>query len=263
MKEIIILAFLASQIVSPITTLPTFTNDFRPPGTVEIVDNFFVDEGEIRNADWKEYLEDLKESFGENSSIYKQALPDTKVWLKEDYHTKPFEENYFSHPSYDDYPVVGISHKQAVDYCTWRTEAVTKMLKRLKIKGPKKFEYRLPTQTEWELVANANYDKKQKKVLEKYKADNNRKCNMRFGDISGESNEASLTPAPTRSYLPNKLGVYNIHGNVAEMVAKPGVAMGGSYRHYHKDIVPGNITLDYSSPQDWIGFRCVCEIIEF
>ena len=116
MKEIILLAFIASQVISTISPSPVA--GFRPPGTVEIVDNFFYDATELRNADWKEYIDDLKLNYGESSDIYLSALPDTKVWLKSDLNMEPFEINYFSHVSYEDYPVVGITHRQAEDYCT-------------------------------------------------------------------------------------------------------------------------------------------------
>ena len=263
MKEIIILAFMASQIVSTIS--PNSSTTFRPPGTVEIVDNFFYDATELRNADWKEYIEDLKETYGVSSKNYLSALPNTKVWKKSGFNMEPYEINYFSHPSYENYPVVGITHQQAEDYCVWRTEAVKKMLTRMNHSAPHNFKYRLPTQTEWALVADAGYDKKEKKLIAK-KLDkegaNAKFYNMRFDNDLNGYNPAIASPVPIRSYLPNKHGIYNLNGNIAEMVQEPGIAVGGSYRNFYKDIVPANKTLTYDVPQDWLGFRCVCEIIE-
>lgn len=265
MKELILCAFVASQIISFISTTPTTNDTFRPPGTVEIVDNFFIDEGEIRNIDWREYLADIKNTEGENSLRYAQAIPDSKVWTQENPLMKPYTSSYLYHPAYDDYPVVGISHQQAINYCKWRTQAVIKMLAKNKIDGPKNFVYRLPTKTEWELCANAGYNKKQSKKatkkMNKY-GDNTRIYNMKYEDYNIENLDSQYTPAPTLTYLPNKFGIYNIHGNVAEMVAEPNIAMGGSYRHFYEDIVPTNKALEYDSPQNWLGFRCVCEIIE-
>lgn len=263
MKEIVILAFLASQIISTIS--PSSSNTFRPPGTVEIVDNFFYDATELRNADWKEYLEDLKENYGDSSVIYLSALPDTKVWRKPGLNMEPLENNYFSHPSYANYPVVGVTHKQAEDYCVWRTQAVKKMLIRLNHPAPPNFRYRLPTRTEWELVADAGYDKKEKKLIAKKldkDGENARICNMRFSDDFTCYNAALSGPKPIRSYHPNKHGIYNLNGNIAEMVKESGIAVGGSYRNLYKNIVPTNKTLTYDGPEDWLGFRCVCEIIE-
>lgn len=261
MKEIIVLAFLAAQLIGSFS--PSATADFRPPGTVEIVDNFFYDSRELRNADWREYIEDLKEKYGEHSEQYLSALPDAQVWFKPDLHMEVYEETYFSHPSYKDYPVVGITHAQATAYCTWRTTAVEKMMARLGKEAPAKFRYRLPTQTEWELVADAGYSQKQKKQVDKQKDKQGAEArfyNMRYTETA-DYNAAQSSPCSTVTYLPNKYGIYNIYGNIAEMVADPGIAMGGSYRHFYDDIVPSNKPLTYEGAQDWLGFRCVCELI--
>lgn len=254
--------------------------DFRPPGTVEIVDNFFYDEGEICNTNWREYLSYLEKNDGIDSEVYRNAMPDTTVWDKDNFPNGVFVHNYYSHRAYDYFPVVGVSHQQAVDYCTWRTKAVKIMLKKNNFEGPKSFEYRLPSKTEWELIANAGLSKKSKKQIDKrirqqQKTENNStriaRANLKYKKIEPaykddlnpfRSGMVSSRPAPSISYLPNKYGVYNIYGNVAEMITDPGIAMGGSYAHFYDEIVPDNKELIYNGPQKWLGFRCVCEIIE-
>ncbi len=246
--------------------------DFRPPGTAEVVDNFFYDVNEVTNITWKEYLSFIKEREGVNSERYKANLPDTTVWIEKESFNEPLVETYFSHPAYDHYPVVGITHQQATDFCAWRTEAVKMMLEANDFKGPKSFQYRLPTETEWSLMANAGLSKKSKKLLnKKVKKDgmpiNNAKGNFRHKVKEGEHdpfNDPHILkiPIPSPTYLPNKYGVYNIHGNVAEMVVEPGIAMGGSFNHYYEDIVPENKPLNYEGAEKWLGFRCVCEIME-
>lgn len=258
MKEIIILAFLAAQFITTVPPTTTARLDFRPPGTVEIVDNFFMDEVEVSNKNWREYLEILKRNYGEESELYLQAIPDTEVWLKNGLLSQPYVDTYLYHPAYEDYPVVGISYEQAIKFCKWRTKAVKKMIKENDFYCPKNFMYRLPTQTEWELVANAGYNNQQIRQINKQRkkyGENTRLCNMNFGNLENG-------PAPTRAYLPNKYGIYNIYGNVAEFVAEPGIAMGGSFTHLFKEIVPTNNPISYSEPQYWLGLRCVCEIIE-
>lgn len=260
MKEIIILAFLSAQFVGIIS--PRVNSDFRPPGTVEIVDNFFYDEGEIRNSDWREYIFDLRDMHGEDSNIYLHALPDTQIWQVNESNKAVLKNTYFWHPSYNNHPVVGISHQQAKAYCAWRTKAVEKMMLGLNMEITKKFEYRLPTRTEWELVAGAGYSKSKLKQVQKHKnkyGENARFHNMRYKEESEDNNDES-SPCPTINYLPNKFCIYNIYGNIAEMVSDPGIAMGGSYRHYYQDIVPTNKPVTYEGAQDWVGFRCVCEI---
>lgn len=177
----------------------------------------------------------------------------------------PLANTYFFHPSYKDYPVVGISYDQAKAYCVWRTEAVKQMMKSYDME-PVDFEYRLPTRTEWELIANAGFSDKQKKYIRKLENKKNyrgalRTCNMVYTD----SNREELIPnfrmlAPTRVYLPNKYNVYNLYGNVAEMVQECNVAVGGSYLDSYQEIVPCNKALSYEGPERWLGFRCVCEV---
>lgn len=244
--------------------------DFRPPGTVEIVENFFYDATEISNSNWREYLSFLKESDGVDSDVYRNALPDTTVWKVDGEYNEPYVETYFNHPSYSDYPVVGVSQKQAIEFCTWRTGAVNMMLKANEFEEPISLKYRLPSKTEWELIANAGFSDKGKKAIAKKKKEFKSKnivgrvaiVNMKLKPLKNakETFETYHQPAPTRTFLPNKFGVYNINGNVAEMVQEPGIAMGGSFIHYYEDIVPTNAPVTYTSPQRWLGFRCVCEV---
>ncbi len=237
------------------------SRDFRPPGTTKIVDNFYFDEGEITNIDWKEYLSSLELEFGKSSPQYFEAFPDTLVWINSDgTFNEPFVKTYFQHPSYDYYPLVGVSHEQAKDYCRWRTKAVKKMIATYGIEAD--FEYRLPTKTEWELVARGGFSPKQKKVLKKVNKKHNNKyrfCNMIF---QAEAKKNIIMTAPSISFVPNKYNLYNIYGNVAEMVEEPNMAVGGSCENRYEDIVPGNKTLSYEGPQKWLGFRCVAEIFD-
>lgn len=262
MKELILFTLLSSFTLS---FIPSKKVDFRPPGTVRIVDNFFFDETEITNISWKEYVYYLKEAHGETSAIYKAALPDTTVWTKDNPYLEPYVNTYFSHPSYDDYPVVGVSYDQAKAYCVWRTKAVKQMMKSYD-KEPVDFEYRLPTRTEWELIASAGFSDKQKKSIRKFEKKKNyrgalRTCNMVYGDSKREE----LTPefrmlTPSRVFLPNKYNIYSIYGNVAEMVEERNVAMGGSFLDSYHEIVPSNKALSYEGPARWLGFRCVGEV---
>jgi gliding motility-associated lipoprotein GldJ len=101
------------------------------------VRSFFMDEAEVTNSEYNLYLQYTKDVFPPSEEKYKHvyaaALPDTLVWRKSLGNNAVLTENYFLHPAFADYPVVGISWLQANEYCKWRTNIVN--LKKLIDKG--------------------------------------------------------------------------------------------------------------------------------
>lgn len=93
------------------------------------VNSFFIDKTEVANVHYREYLYWLQNVFGTagQDSIVDQAKPDTLVWRSELAYNEPYVEYYFRHPSYNYYPVVGVSWKQATEYCMWRTDRVNEL----------------------------------------------------------------------------------------------------------------------------------------
>ena len=92
------------------------------------VSSFFMDETEVRNIDWREYLYWLQRVHPESPAVYQAALPDTNVWRKELAYNEPFLDTYLRHASYSEYPVVGVSWIQANNYCQWRTDRVNERI---------------------------------------------------------------------------------------------------------------------------------------
>ncbi len=91
------------------------------------VPSFFIDETEVANVHYREYLYWLENTFAEDTNITKKALPDTLVWREELAYNEPYVEYYFRFPSYNFYPVVGVSWQQAHDFCIWRTDRVNEL----------------------------------------------------------------------------------------------------------------------------------------
>jgi sulfatase modifying factor 1 len=88
------------------------------------VSSFYMDESEVRNVDYREYLYWISRVFAEYPAVHQKALPDTLVWRNKMAYNEPYVEYYLRHPAYNEYPVVGVSWVQANDYCLWRTDRV-------------------------------------------------------------------------------------------------------------------------------------------
>jgi formylglycine-generating enzyme len=90
--------------------------------------SFYMDETEVANIDYREYLYWLKRTYVSYPKVHRQALPDSLVWREELAFNEPLVETYFRHPSYNDYPVVGVSWEQAKRYAEWRGDRVNEMI---------------------------------------------------------------------------------------------------------------------------------------
>ena len=195
-------------------------------------------------------------------------MPDTLVWKEKESFNEPYVQYYYSHPAYREYPVVGISYEQAVDYCKWRTDRVKdsfkiKTLTDKKNIYPNNFEYRLPTKGEWEAAAKIGYSEKTKKLLEtKFKGQLLANLRRNLEDnivVAGNIADNADITAPVKSYWPNAVGCYNLIGNVAEMISQKGIAKGGSWKNSPNEIaIEKEVT--YTKPTAWLGFRCVVEL---
>ena len=244
----------------------------NPPGTVQINDTLFIDQTEVANIYWREYLYYLSDVEKEEGK-YQDALPDTLVWRNQLAYCEPIVEYYFRHPSYNSYPVVGISYEQAVKFCKWRTFVVNfgEYVRENNIKDyqahlkdtfPIRFYYRLPTKEEWEMIAAGNlaiekFPYGYKDVYLNWRGKKTRLFNCIFpGTISDTGLSGKLYTTATKTFLPNSFQTYNMIGNVAEMVFEKGIAKGGSFYH-QLDSCKILIDQNYSDPQMWLGFRCV------
>ncbi|MGB5384377.1 MAG: gliding motility lipoprotein GldJ [Lutimonas sp.] len=106
--------------------------DWNTTPVKQQVRSFYMDVAEVTNREYVLYLQYLEKVFPPSDDtyrkIYQAALPDTLVWRNTLGYNELLTENYLRHPAYADYPVVGVSWRQATEYCKWRTDRVNEKI---------------------------------------------------------------------------------------------------------------------------------------
>ncbi|WP_430406357.1 formylglycine-generating enzyme family protein [Fluviicola sp.] len=250
--------------------IPSGTFDYN--GTQTSVQAFYIGIGEVTNFEYRTFLFDLLIQ-GRNDEFLK-AKPDQSAWSKElNGGGNAYTEHYFSHKAYNEYPVVNVSREGAELYCLWLSQEVRKY-----VGDEKEAQYndvRLPLRVEW--VKAASNEGKQlpypwngqyrRNSAGMYQANFTHDIIKDQVDTTGFSKikyDNSDITAPSKSFWANALGLYNMSGNVAEMVyegmnkSEPGTA-GGSWRSSGDDIKiyapdPNKGVID---AKPTIGFRVV------
>lgn len=142
--------------------------------------------------------------------------PDTMCWMTEFTYSynEPAMLNYFSHPSYGYFPVVGVTWEQAQAFCHWRNaqyQNVSKM--------PRAQEYRLPTEAEWEYAARGGKLNSAYPWGGPYIRDAKGCFMANFKPLRGNYTEDGyFLPAAVGTYDPNDYGLYDMAGNVSEWI---------------------------------------------
>ncbi len=107
-------------------------HDWNNTPNQQHVQSFYIDETEVTNGMYLEFLDWLKKVFPPEDpnyrNIYKGALPDTLVWRNRLGFNENMTENYLRHPAFASYPVVGVNWLQAVQFSKWRTDRVNELI---------------------------------------------------------------------------------------------------------------------------------------
>ena len=228
----------------------TFKHD-NTKRTITIA-SFYMDETEIANIHWLEYLFYIRSDSSDEA--YYAALPDTTVWARALAYNDPYVSHYLRYPGFRYYPVVGVSWKQANNYCAWRTRVVNNQLaddaglfeedydasSTLLETGAVIPDIRLPTEAEWEyaaqgLVGTQKYNDENFEYGRVYPWDgyglrypygrglgrfyaNFKRGRGDYAGIARKLNDGAMTTADIYANFPNDYGLYNMAGNVNEWV---------------------------------------------
>ena len=159
-------------------------------------------------------------------------FPDTLVWVHDYAYSfnDPYTRNYFFHPAFDDYPVVGVNWNQAVAFTKWRTQIMNGFLRR--VKEPTLPEFRLPTEAEWEYASRGGLEQSPYPWGGPYTR-NLKGCFLANfkplrGNYTADGGEKTIK---TASYNPNGYGLYDMSGNVAEWTSNSYDESAFSYAH--------------------------------
>ena len=148
-----------------------------------------------------------------------EVYPDTTVWIRDFAYSynEPMHNDYFWHDAYNDYPVVGVSWKQAQAFAQWRTIYKNGYQK----SKNKDFvnKYRLPSEAEWEYAARGGLQGATYPWGGPY-TKNDRGCFMaNFKPLRGDyAADQALYTVEADAYEPNDYNLYNMAGNVSEWV---------------------------------------------
>jgi sulfatase modifying factor 1 len=243
----------------------------------------FVSDHEVTNGEYLKFMSDLMSQ--NRMEDLKTAMPDTAAWNLPGTYLNPYIEYYLRHPAYADYPVVNISVEGAKLYCTWLGEKLSVLYENDRFK-----KMRLPTTHEWMYAASGGMENTIYSWGTPYLRNGKGEMQGNFlvlGDesissvdssyqivldaniygIAGNLSDYADVTAPSKSYQPNAYGLYNMSGNVAELVYDffPGdssiksnsyVAMGGSWRSPGHDIrITSKVAFIKANPT--VGFRPV------
>lgn len=237
--------------------------------SVVLIDDFlWVSKTEVSNKQYREFL-----AANKNNPIYRSLLPDTNQWGKEINHAVSYIEYYFRHPAYTDYPVVCVSKQQATGYCNWLSEKLNSKLANDLENEIGKVTVRLPTEWEWKYAAKGGLSKWNEypwngnslRIIDgkhqgKFRLNFKRKNGDFLGAAGNLSDNADIT-APVKSYWPNGYGLYNMCGNVSEMVADNNYAYGGNWSSTGFNVRISSAIKNNPSPK--IGFRYVIEVTQW
>lgn len=239
------------------------------------IQSFFISKGEVTNNEYQLFLADLKAT-GQLDKLTVAQI-DSSKWSSENWKNQGYVDYYANHPAYKDYPVVNISYEGAQLYCEWLTEQFDK-----KMGTEQKFQFRLPLRSEFIYACQGSKENHPYAWGGPYIRNKEGQLLCNHLQIGGEqvhldkatgeytivtttfyplTNGAVDVTAPSKSYWPNEFGIYNLNGNVSEMINEKGKAVGGDWRSPGYDVRNESVK-SYENASPNVGFRPVMTVLK-
>lgn len=197
---------------TPSTPVGDPSKDPKTLGTYNVKDEVSVGQGN--------YVPRERKGVDRSVFIVKDVInvyPDTLAWVHDFTYSfnEPMTNMYFWHPAYDNYPVVGITWKQARAFSIWRTNLLNNYL--IGTGQSIVNDFRLPTESEWEYAARGGNDLSPYPWGGPY-IRNARGCFLgNFKPMRGSYiDDGGFHSVYIYSYNPNDYGLYCMAGNVSE-----------------------------------------------
>jgi len=263
------LAELLGKSVEPKRSVETLMDiKYIDKTIMQVKPGLWASSDEVNNELYEQFLMDLLRN--KEFELLEICKTEKTDWMSlvPDKHKNLTEVEIFGEndPKYPAAPVQNISYEAAVEYCKWLTDSYNSYAKK------KRFAeviFRLPTETEWELAARGGkeavlypwggyyYVNAKGCYLANFYSSHIPECeDCKYKSLG---NDGGLFPVNTSAYFPNDFGLYNMSGNVAEMVDTKGIAMGGSWQD-----IPEDCTVEsakkYNGPSPAVGFRVFMEL---
>lgn len=228
----------------------------------KVHENLYASQSEVSNRLYKTFLEDLKKT--NNQQTLAIAQLDSLKWGNK---APLYVKYYHQHPAYQNFPVVNVSYAGAQKFCDWLTTQYNHSPKR----KFKKVIIRLPSEAEWMEAAQAG-DPSAQYAWHGNSFFNSKEqvyANFTYNikDTSVIKAEMKVTDnvdviAPIDSYWKNDFGIFNMCGNVAEMIDQKGIAKGGGWCNKPEDLQIKSKYAYEGDGQNFIGFRYFLEVLE-
>ncbi|RYG38872.1 MAG: gliding motility-associated lipoprotein [Chitinophagaceae bacterium] len=185
--------------------------------------------------DYKAAAQNRDVTIPRSAFIIKQQIPvypDSLCWVRDFAYSynEPMAKKYFNHPAFGNYPVVGVSWKQANAFCEWRTHYFNSFLESKK-RNPES-DFRLPTEAQWEYAARGGRSQAQYPWGGPYLR--NKKGCLLANFKPGRGNypeDGGFYTVRADAYWPNDFGLYNMAGNVAEWTSSLYYEGGYNFQH--------------------------------